>query len=79
MKLIDAKRVPADEAADLAKAFVNDHRIRRLNVAGPRDSKWLGAHAYAFQVVAGLLVDTPQAIKFPSIRSGGAEGVITAA
>lgn len=59
MKLIDAKRVPADEAADLAKAFVNDHRIRRLNVAGPRDSKWLGAHAYAFQVVAGLLVDTP--------------------
>ena len=59
MKLIDAERIPADQAIDLAKAFVNDHRIRRLNVAGHRDSKWHGAHAYAFQVVAGLLADAP--------------------
>lgn len=59
LKLIDAERVPIDQAIGQAKAFVNDHRIRRLNVAGPRESKWPGAQDYAFQVVAGLLVDAP--------------------
>ena len=53
--LIDGDEVAPSEAADQARAFVEDHDLGRLNVAGPRVSRCPLAHDYARDVVRGLL------------------------
>ena len=53
-ELIDAARAaPRDAALKLAD-FVERNRLSVLNVAGPRASKWSGAHAYAHATVKHL-------------------------
>jgi hypothetical protein len=54
-KLIDAREIAADRAAQLVAAFVAAHRIACLNVAGPRRSKVPEAEAYARAVICALL------------------------
>lgn len=54
-KLIDASVVEPGQAAALARAFVELNGIRVLNVAGPRESRWSGAHAYAREAISGLI------------------------
>ncbi len=53
--VIDASRSRPREAGDEIDAFVRKHGITVLNVAGPRASKWPGAHAYARKTIERLL------------------------
>lgn len=53
--VVDASVVPARSAAGRALLFVQENAIRVLNVAGPRESGWQGARAYAEAAVRGLL------------------------
>jgi predicted Rossmann-fold nucleotide-binding protein len=53
--LIDASETPADEAAARIAAFIAEHRIAALNVAGPRASKQPQIYAYAHAVLTLLL------------------------
>jgi len=50
-RLIDAAKYSAEDAATLMAAFLIDHDIKILNVAGPRESEWVGAYNYAFRAV----------------------------
>jgi hypothetical protein len=52
---VDASLVAPDAAATAIAAFIERHRIATLNVAGPRASKWPGAHAYARETLWRLL------------------------
>lgn len=54
-ELIDASRTPPADAALKLAAFVERNRIKVLNVAGPRASKWPQAHAYAYASVKEML------------------------
>jgi hypothetical protein len=54
--LLDAVSVAPANGVSQILTFVAAHDIRRLNVAGPRESNWLGAHAFAHAVVHTLLV-----------------------
>lgn len=54
-KLIDASAIPPGDAALLAAAFIAEHSVSTLNVAGPRASKIESAYQYAFDVVTRLL------------------------
>ncbi|MCP4702248.1 MAG: hypothetical protein GY862_36120 [Gammaproteobacteria bacterium] len=54
-QLIDARKISESRAVALSRAFIAEHGIQVLNVAGPRASKQLGAHRYAFTVIRGLL------------------------
>jgi len=54
-ELIDAGAIGAEQAALIAFKFVATRRVRVLNVAGPRQSKWPGARAYAHRTIGGLL------------------------
>jgi hypothetical protein len=54
-KLIDAGGTTPAEAALKLAAFVERNRIKVLNVAGPRASKWPAAHVYARTTVKQLL------------------------
>lgn len=54
-KLLDAELVDPQRAAAVLAEFVEERRIRALNVAGPRASKAPEAEGYARAVVAGLL------------------------
>jgi len=54
-EVVDASRVTPDEAAQSFAAFVERHRIKVLNVAGPRASKQPAAYAYARETIAFLL------------------------
>ena len=56
-ELLNADKVPVSEAAQLIHAFVKKHRIRILNVAGPRASKEARAYAYALEAVRRFLVE----------------------
>jgi hypothetical protein len=38
----------------MAQDFVVQHRIKRLNLAGPRASEWPDGYAYAREVVRRL-------------------------
>jgi hypothetical protein len=58
--LIDAEELDAAQAAQSLRDFVTAHRIRSLNVAGPRQSREIRAHDYAFEVIT-LLLQKPQA------------------
>jgi Circularly permutated YpsA SLOG family len=53
--VVDASTASADAAAGRALLFVQENAIRVLNVAGPRETGWKGAHAYAEASVRGLL------------------------
>jgi len=53
--LIDASVCAPEEAARDIEAFVVLNRVGTLNVAGPRASKWPGAHDYAYATVIQLL------------------------
>lgn len=50
-RLIDAAKYSPEDAATLMVAFVYDHDIDVLNIAGPRASEWAGAYAYASRAV----------------------------
>lgn len=52
---VDASRVAPEAAAAAFAAFIERHRIATLNIAGPRASKWAGAHAYARETLRHLL------------------------
>jgi hypothetical protein len=54
-KLIDAEKVSEKRAGELLDAFVRQHRIRILNVAGPRLSKVPREYDYAFKAIKCLL------------------------
>lgn len=54
-EIIDASLVAPEEAAPRLAAFIERHRIAVLNVAGPRASKWPGAHDYAYATMKHLL------------------------
>jgi hypothetical protein len=53
--IVDASAVPAGDAAGQALLFIRENAIRVLNVAGPRESAWPGARAYAKAAVRALL------------------------
>lgn len=50
-RLIDAAKYSPEDAATLMVAFVVDHDVEILNIAGPRASEWTGAYAYASRAV----------------------------
>lgn len=54
-ELLNAARLTPEQAAREIAAFVAAGGISVLNVAGPRASKWAGAHAYAYATVKQLL------------------------
>ena len=53
--LIDAAAFSPEHAAAEISAFVERERISVLNIAGPRSSKWPGAHGYACETLSVLL------------------------
>lgn len=53
--LIDAERLTPEEAGLEAQRFVDDHGVRRLNVAGPRAGGWPQGTEYARRAVTALL------------------------
>src|SRR5262245_38159787 len=57
--VIDAHAALPNEAAREIAAFIGRERIRVLNLAGPRASKWPAAREYAFDVVSRLLGRAP--------------------
>ena len=54
--LLDALEVSADRAGERIVAFIEAHGIGVLNVAGPREGKWPGAHDYCFTMIARSLM-----------------------
>jgi hypothetical protein len=54
-RLIDASKYSPEDAATLMVSFVVDNEIDILNIAGPRESEWVGGYAYAFRAVDVLL------------------------
>jgi hypothetical protein len=54
--VIDALRIGQSDAATRIAAFVLQHSIGTLNVAGPRASRWSEGHEYAYRAISGLLV-----------------------
>ena len=50
-RLIDAARYSPEDAGTLMVSFVYDNEIDILNIAGPRESEWVGGYAYAFRAV----------------------------
>jgi hypothetical protein len=56
--LIDAATTSVAQGAQDARAFIEQHAIRRLNVAGPRASVWPEARDFAHAVITALLALT---------------------
>jgi len=54
-QLIDASKIPAEDAAKLIAGFLRNHKIDILNVAGPRQSEWAEGYDYAFRTLAIFL------------------------
>lgn len=54
-ELLNAGRLSPEQAARELIAFVAGNGISVLNIAGPRASKWPGAHEYAREAVRHLL------------------------
>ena len=46
---------PLAKAESIARAFVNEHAVQTLNVAGPRASEWTGAYEFALHLISVLL------------------------
>ena len=57
-ELLNAERLSPAEAARELLGFVAGNGIVQLNVAGPRASKWTGAHDYAQSTIGHLLRDS---------------------
>jgi hypothetical protein len=53
--IIDHPLVAANENVELVLRFVGNHRIRVLNVAGPRASQWPEGHQTALEIVSDVL------------------------
>jgi hypothetical protein len=53
--LIDAAKMSAEDAASSILDLVREHKIDILNVAGPRQSEWLGGYDYAFRAMGLFL------------------------
>ncbi|HVS27557.1 MAG TPA: putative molybdenum carrier protein [Burkholderiales bacterium] len=56
-ELINAEKVSASKAARLIRAFVTKHRVKTLNIAGPRHSKEARAYGYAYSALQLFLRD----------------------
>ena len=54
-ELVDATHAGPREAALKLADFIERNRLSILNIAGPRASKWSGAHAYVYATVKQLL------------------------
>ena len=54
---IDASCSPIAAATSAARAFVKEHAVRTLNVAGPRASEAPEAYNYALKLISALLQD----------------------
>ncbi|HEY5624788.1 MAG TPA: putative molybdenum carrier protein [Gammaproteobacteria bacterium] len=59
--VIDRSTSSFSEALSALTVFVEAHDIRVLNVAGPRQSKWSGAHESARELIGALLSSLVQA------------------
>ena len=53
--VMDAHTTSTEDAAEKITSFVNEHSIRVLNVAGPRQSEWPAGYDYAISVLQGFL------------------------
>lgn len=53
-KLIDRELVTPEQAATAIERFLEEHEVACLNVAGPREGRTPGIHAYTCQVLASL-------------------------
>ena len=53
--LVDAENSSPAAAAAVALAFIEAHEIDRLNVAGPRRSRWTHSYQYAHDAVHELI------------------------
>jgi len=62
-ELLNAERLSPEGAARELAAFVAGNQISILNVAGPRASKWPGAHDYARETVQRLLQTVTEAYR----------------
>jgi hypothetical protein len=56
-QLLDASKIPTEEAARLIADFVRNHKIDILNVAGPRESDWPEGHDYAYRALETFLTN----------------------
>jgi hypothetical protein len=54
-RLIDASKIPSQDAVELIADFVRKQKIEILNVAGPRQSEWPEGYDYAFRALDGFL------------------------
>jgi len=45
------------DTARAVEEFVEAHRVRTLNVAGPRESRWPGIHARAYALLRTVFAD----------------------
>ena len=50
-QLLDASKIPTEEAARSVADFVRNQKINILNVAGPRQSEWPEGYDYAFRAL----------------------------
>lgn len=55
VRVIDAAVTEAEEAVERVLAFVEEHGVRVLDVAGPRASGWPGGEAYSRSVIERVL------------------------
>jgi hypothetical protein len=53
--LIDATKLSVDQAATAVFDFAGQKKIKVLNVAGPRQSEWLGGYDYAFRTLEAFV------------------------
>ncbi len=58
-KLIDIDLVNVDVAAGKVVSFVNDHKIKMLNVAGPRESDCPAIYAFV-KLVMQIVIEKPK-------------------
>ncbi|HUJ00645.1 MAG TPA: putative molybdenum carrier protein [Usitatibacter sp.] len=50
-------RLDLYDTARVVEEFVEAHRVRTLNVAGPRESRWPGIHARAYALLRTVFAD----------------------
>jgi len=50
-ELIDASKIPAEDATSLIAGFIRAQKIKILNVAGPRQSEWPEGYEYALHLL----------------------------
>jgi Circularly permutated YpsA SLOG family len=56
-QLLDASKIPTEEAARLIADFGRNHKIDILNVAGPRESEWPEGYDYAYRALEAFLTN----------------------